>query len=64
MKSSELHRLIKRNGWIAVHQKGSHIIYEKEGHEAISVPFHGSKEVGKGIELKFKKEMELNSLYP
>lgn len=59
MKSSEFHRLIKKNGWEAVRQEGSHIIYEKEGYNAVSVPFHGSKEVGKGIELKFRKEMGL-----
>jgi len=59
MKSSELHRLIRKNGWVAIRQEGSHIIYEKKGLEAISVPFHGSKETGKGIELKFKKSMDL-----
>jgi predicted RNA binding protein YcfA (HicA-like mRNA interferase family) len=59
VKSSELHRLIRKNGWIAVRQEGSHIVYEKNGNEAISVPFHGSKETGKGIELKFKKAMGL-----
>ena len=59
MKSSELHRLIRKNGWIDIRQEGSHIIYEKKGYEATSVPFHGSKEAGKGIELKFKKAMGL-----
>jgi predicted RNA binding protein YcfA (HicA-like mRNA interferase family) len=36
----------------------SHIIYEKDG-KHYPVPFHGSKEVGKGLEMKIKKEMGL-----
>jgi len=41
-----------------VRQSGSHIIYEKNG-ICYAVPFHGSKEVGKGLEMKIKKEMGL-----
>ena len=58
MKSSELHRLILRNGWIAIRQAGSHVIYEKDG-KSVSVPFHGSKEMGKGIANRFIREMGL-----
>jgi predicted RNA binding protein YcfA (HicA-like mRNA interferase family) len=58
MKSSELNRLILKNGWKVVRQSGSHIIFEKNG---IHYPatFHGSREVGKGLEMKIKKEMGL-----
>ena len=58
MKSSELNKLILANGWRVVRQAGSHIIYEKNG-QVYPVPFHGSKEVGKGLEMKIKKEMGL-----
>ncbi|AFD07366.1 type II toxin-antitoxin system HicA family toxin [Solitalea canadensis] len=58
MKSSELHRLIKRNGWICIRSEGSHYIYQKDDRN-YPVPFHGSKEVGKGLEMKIKKEMKL-----
>lgn len=58
MKSSELNRLILRNGWIVVSQRGSHTKYEKDGRIYVAT-FHGSKEVGKGLELKIKKEMGL-----
>ena len=44
MKSSELHRLIKRSGW--KHLK--------------SVPYHGAKEVGWGLLNKIIKVMNLN----
>jgi mRNA interferase HicA len=46
------------NGWLHVRTKGSHYIYEKNG-QTYPVPFHGSKEIGKGIENKIKKEMGL-----
>lgn len=41
-----------------IRTKGSHYIYE-EGCENFSVPYHGAKEVGKGIEIKIRKQMDL-----
>ncbi|MDH3608318.1 MAG: type II toxin-antitoxin system HicA family toxin [Gammaproteobacteria bacterium] len=57
MKFNELHRLIKKNGWVII-RSGKHVIYEKEGRR-YPVPHHSSKEVGKGLEKKIKKEMRL-----
>ncbi|WP_152266926.1 type II toxin-antitoxin system HicA family toxin [Agriterribacter humi] len=54
MKSSELHRLILKNGWEHIRATGSHYIYEKDG-VRYPVPYHGSHEVGKGLEKKIKK---------
>lgn len=50
MKSSELVRLLKKDGWFEVRQSGSHIVMkhpEKEG--KLIVPFHASSEVKKGL---------------
>lgn len=58
MKSSEFNRLILRNGWTILRQAGSHVIYQKDGRN-YPVPFHGSKEVGTGLEKKIRKEMGL-----
>ncbi|NCU04955.1 MAG: type II toxin-antitoxin system HicA family toxin [Chitinophagaceae bacterium] len=58
MKSSELHRLILRNGWRHIRTAGSHYIYEKES-RTYPDPFHGTNKVGKGLEKKIKKEMKL-----
>lgn len=59
MKSDELHRLIRANGWVKLRQMGtSHIIYKK-GSLTYPVPYHGSKEVGKGLEMKIRKDMGL-----
>ena len=57
MKSSELVKLLKNDGWFVVRQKGSHLIMEhpwKKGQ--IVCPFHGSHEVGKGLEKKIKRD--------
>lgn len=58
MKSSELHRKIKRNGWIFIKAEGSHYIYEKDGRK-YPVPYHGAKEIGEGLRRKIMKEMGL-----
>ena len=59
MKSKELIREALRNGWVFLRQgKGSHEIYQKEGKQVV-IPNHGSKEIGKGLEHKLRKEMGL-----
>ncbi|WP_309597634.1 type II toxin-antitoxin system HicA family toxin [Flavobacterium oreochromis] len=58
MKSSEFHRKVLRNGWVHIRTDGSHYIYEKNG-RTYPVPFHGAKELGKGLESKMTKEMGL-----
>jgi mRNA interferase HicA len=58
MKSSEFHRLIKKNGWRHIRTEGSHYIYEKKG-KTYPVPFHGSKEIGEGLRKKIIKELDL-----
>jgi mRNA interferase HicA len=61
MKSSELVRMLKRDGWYVVRQSGSHMIImehpTKKGQ--IVCPSHGSQEVGKGLERKIKKDAGL-----
>lgn len=56
MKSSEFHKMVRKNGWIYLEAEGSHYIYEKDGRR-YPVPFHGAKELGKGLEMKMRKEM-------
>lgn len=58
MKSSEFHRLIRRNGWVHVRTKGSHYIYEKDG-RPYSVPYKGSHEIPEGLRKKLTREMGL-----
>ncbi len=50
MKSSELVRLLKKDGWVIVRQKGSHLIMEHPIKDnQLTVPFHAGKEVKKGL---------------
>jgi predicted RNA binding protein YcfA (HicA-like mRNA interferase family) len=57
MKSSELVRLLKKDGWYVTRQTGSHIIMEHPSKKGqIVCPFHGSQEVGKGLKKKIKKD--------
>jgi|GEM_PF-365515 len=58
MKSSELHRRVRKNGWKYVKAEGSHYIYEKNGKYYL-VPYHGAKEMGKGLVSKIIREMHL-----
>ena len=60
MKSSELLRILQRDGWFIVKQTGSHLTMvhpTKAG--SLIVPFHGSHEVGKGLENKLLKKAGL-----
>jgi mRNA interferase HicA len=58
VKSSELHRMVKKAGWQHIRTEGSHYIYSKDG-KNYPVPYHGAKEVGKGLASKIIKEMGL-----
>jgi predicted RNA binding protein YcfA (HicA-like mRNA interferase family) len=58
MKYSEMHRIIRRCGWIEVRQSGSHVIYEKD-EDRYPVPNHGAKEVPEGLRKKIFKDMGL-----
>jgi len=61
MKSSELLRILKRHGWYVVRQKGSHLIMRKEGRsEQLTVPSHGSNEVGKGLQHSIMKRAKID----
>lgn len=64
MKSSEFHRIIRKNGWIVLHQTGSHVIYSKEGYPNIPVPYHGSKEFLNRYGEKFVRIWGFNSPHP
>lgn len=60
MKCSELYRLLKKDGWYPISQKGYHVKlkHDKKG-TVIIFPNHGSQEIGKGLENKIKKDAGL-----
>lgn len=55
MTGKEVIRLLAKNGWILDRIKGSHHIMIKEN-KTLSVPVHGSKDLGKGLLNKILKE--------
>jgi predicted RNA binding protein YcfA (HicA-like mRNA interferase family) len=60
MKSSELLRILKADGWFEVRQTGSHIIMRHaEKLNQVSVPFHAGKEVKKGTLQSILKDAEI-----
>lgn len=63
MKASELFKLLKEaDGWFEIRQTGSHVMMKhpvKDGQ--LVVPFHGSKEVSKGIVNAILKEAKIKT---
>lgn len=58
MKISELHRIIRQNGWIQLPKrgKGSHIRYVKGG-KFYTAPYHKSKEIDNTFAKKILKDL-------
>ncbi|MCF8465588.1 MAG: type II toxin-antitoxin system HicA family toxin [Flavobacteriales bacterium] len=50
MKYNEFFKLLKKDGWFEVRQKGSHVIMQHPSKEGqLTVPYHAGKEVKKGL---------------
>lgn len=57
MKCSEAYRILLKDGWYVITQKGSHIKLKHKTKEGILIfPNHGSQELGKGLEKKLFKQ--------
>lgn len=57
MKCSELLRILKKDGWYVISQKGSHLKLRHNTKSSIIIfPNHGSQEVGKGLEKRILKD--------
>lgn len=60
MKCSQLYRILINDGWYAVSQKGSHIKMRHVTKKGIIIfPHHGSQEMGKGMEMKIRKDAKI-----
>ena len=61
MKCSELYKILTKDGWYAVSQKGSHLKMRHETKNGTNIfPNRGSQEIGKGLENKILKDAGLN----
>jgi predicted RNA binding protein YcfA (HicA-like mRNA interferase family) len=62
MKYSELFRLLKKDGWIELRQKGSHVIMKPPTKgEQLTVPYHAGKEVKKGLLTAILKQANIKT---
>jgi predicted RNA binding protein YcfA (HicA-like mRNA interferase family) len=62
MKYNELFRLLKKDGWFEVRQKGSHVILQHpERSEQLTVPYHSGKEVKKGLLVAILKQANIKT---
>jgi len=60
MKSSELYKKLIKAGWYEIRQTGSHKILMHDNYtNTITFPYHGSKEVAKGLEIALLKQAGL-----
>jgi predicted RNA binding protein YcfA (HicA-like mRNA interferase family) len=60
MKCSELYKILTKDGWYPVSQKGSHVKLKHSTKSGlIIIPNHGSQEIGKGLEKKILKNAGL-----
>jgi predicted RNA binding protein YcfA (HicA-like mRNA interferase family) len=60
MKCSELYRILVNDGWYPVSQSGSHVKMKHNSKPGMIIfPNHGSQELGKGVELKIRKDAGL-----
>lgn len=60
MKCSELFRILVNDGWYPVSQSGSHVKMKHDSKPGMIIfPNHGSQELGKGVELKIRKDAGL-----
>ena len=57
MKCSQLYRILTKDGWYPVSQKGSHVKMRHDTKKGMIIfPNHGSQEMGKGLEKKILKD--------
>ena len=60
MKCSELYRLLTKDGWYPISQRGSHVKMKHDTKSGLIIfPNHGSQEMGKGLENKIRKDAKL-----
>ena len=60
MKCSKVLRILKKDGWFMVSQKGSHIkLRHKTKKGQLIFPNHGSQELGKGLLIKLFKQAQI-----
>jgi predicted RNA binding protein YcfA (HicA-like mRNA interferase family) len=58
LSGKEILRLLKQNGWTLIRINGSHHVLGK-GNKTVTVPIHGNRSLGVGLEQKILKQADL-----
>jgi mRNA interferase HicA len=62
VKYKELFKLLKKDGWLEIRQKGSHVIMQHPTKpEQLTVPNHSGKEVKKGLLTAILKQAQIKT---
>jgi predicted RNA binding protein YcfA (HicA-like mRNA interferase family) len=62
VKYNELFRILKKDGWFVVRQKGSHVIMQHAAKpEQLTIPNHSGKEVKKGLLTAILKQANIKT---
>ncbi len=56
LNAKHLIRILLKKGFIQVRQSGSHIIFKHTDERRTTVPFHSSKDLGKGLIRQIMKD--------
>ena len=60
VKYNELFRILKKDGWFIIRQKGSHVIMQHPTKaKQLIVPYHAGKEVKKGLLTALMKQANI-----
>lgn len=57
ISGKNLIREFEKAGWVIDRQKGSHVTLKK-GQKVATIPVHGNRDLGKGLEKKLRKILE------
>ena len=60
LKAEELVAALKRNGFIAARQKGSHLRMKHPDGRVTSIPVHQGQDIGRGLLRKILRDIELS----
>lgn len=62
MKYNDLFKLLKKDGWFEIRQKGSHVIMQHPTKpEQLTIPNHSGKEVKKGLLTAILKQAQIKT---
>jgi predicted RNA binding protein YcfA (HicA-like mRNA interferase family) len=62
LSGKKLLKVLSRNGYRAVRQKGSHVFVEsQDGTLGTVIPMHGNEDLGKGLLKSILDDFELNT---